>query len=55
MLLHLSVRRLSLYHGGEARDLKLEIQGTPLKGKDMYFFDFFINNGRICMGFLQTI
>ena len=39
------------YHGGEARDLKLEIPGTPPYGKDMYFFDFFINNGRICMGF----
>ena len=36
-------------HGGEARDLKLEIPGTPPTVR--ICFDFFINNGRICMGF----
>ena len=28
----------------------MKFQDTPY-GKDMYFFDIFINNGRICMGF----
>ena len=35
-------------HGGEAHDLKS--RNTPY-GKDMCFFDIFINNGQICMGF----
>ena len=28
----------------------MKFQDTPY-GKDMYFFDIFINYGRICMGF----
>ena len=28
-----------------------KFQVTPY-GKDMYFFDIFINDGRICMGFV---
>ena len=38
-------------HGGEARDLKLEIPGSPPYDKDMNFFNIFINDGRICKGF----
>ena len=37
-------------HGGEAGDLNLVISMNTPYGKDMYFFDIFINNGRICMG-----
>ena len=31
-----------------------KFQDTPY-GKDMYCFDIFINNGRICMGFEADI
>ena len=38
-------------HSGEARDLKLEIPGTPPTVRICISFDFFINNSRIRMGF----
>ena len=37
------------YHGGEARDLKLEIPGTPPTVRICISLIFFIYNGRICI------
>ena len=45
-----SLRKIIIFTAEKHVTENRKFQVTPY-GKDMYLFDIFINNGRICMGF----